>query len=269
MGMRTQIYEIQTPAEADRILPLGVDHIGSVVLSEFDWREPALRETIRNVQRAGVRSSLIPLFNTTDAVCRTLDYYGPDIVHFCELLPVADGDRMCAKLLALQEAIRQRFPQMEIMRSIPIAPPGRADIEAILALAGRFQPLSDWFLTDTLQVGEPGAPPSDQPVSGFVGITGTICDWSAAAELVRQSAIPVILAGGLSPENVFDGCMAVRPAGVDSCTLTNDRDAHGRPIRFKKDPARVERFVAETHRARAALDSGDFPTAGNAQEDQG
>ena len=252
-GMRTQIYEIQTPAEADQILSLGVDHIGSVVVSESDWRQPELRETIRSVQRAGARSSLIPLFSTLDAVCRTLDYYGPDIAHFCELLPAGDDDGPCGELMALQEKIRRRFPEIEIMRSIPIAPPGQADIGAMLTLARRFQPLSDWFLTDTLQVGAQGAPPGDQPVSGFVGITGTICDWPAAAELVRQSDIPVILAGGLSPENVFEGCMAVRPAGVDSCTRTNAQDAEGRPIRFQKDLERVGRFVSETHRARAAM----------------
>ena len=62
---------------------------------------------------------------------------------------------------------------------------------------------------------------NDQPVEGFVGITGKTCDWIAARRLVESSRIPVILAGGLSPENVYEGILAIRPAGVDSCTLTN------------------------------------------------
>jgi phosphoribosylanthranilate isomerase len=88
-------------------------------------------------------------------------------------------------------------------------------------------------------------------VAGFVGITGKTCDWETAAELVRTSAIPVILAGGLDPDNVAEAVRRTRPAGVDSCTGTNARDPAGRPVRFRKDMARVRRFVES---ARSALD---------------
>jgi len=60
--------------------------------------------------------------------------------------------------------------------------------------------------------------------------------------------IPVILAGGLSPENVAAGIGKVRPAGVDTCTATNAVDDLGRPVRFRKDPEKVRRFVAEARR---------------------
>jgi phosphoribosylanthranilate isomerase len=66
---------------------------------------------------------------------------------------------------------------------------------------------------------------------------------------VAMSRIPVILAGGISPQNVAEGIRQVRPYGVDSCTCTNAVDANGRPIRFKKDLARVKALVAETRRA--------------------
>ncbi len=59
----------------------------------------------------------------------------------------------------------------------------------------------------------------------------------------------MILAGGLSCENVFDGIMSVKPAGVDSCTLTNACDDSGVPIRFKKDMEKVKKFVKEAKRA--------------------
>ncbi|MCP4669594.1 MAG: hypothetical protein GY849_24940, partial [Deltaproteobacteria bacterium] len=64
-----------------------------------------------------------------------------------------------------------------------------------------------------------------------------------------QSHIPVILAGGLSPENVFKAVMKTWPEGADSCTLTNQVDAAGRPVRFKKDFQKVKRFVEEVGRA--------------------
>ena len=96
----------------------------------------------------------------------------------------------------------------------------------------------------------------DQPVQGFVGITGETCEWSVARDLVRGSRIPVILAGGIGPSNVRDGIEQVRPAGVDSCTRTNAEDAQGRNIRFKKDPEKVRALV------RAARDAtGQIPVS--------
>lgn len=246
--MIVQIYEIQDPGEAVAMIELGVDHVGSVVVSETDWRNRALHDAVRTVQAAGAKSSLIPLFHDTDAVCDVLAYYRPDIVHFCDLLT----DAVASERIRLQERVRERFPGIEIMRSIPIAPAGHADQRAVLAWADRFEPVSDWFLIDTLSVGTGEGSPVDQPVNGFVGITGDPCDWDAAAALVRHSGIPVILAGGLSPENVADGITRVGPAGVDSCTRTNAVDGKGRPIRFQKDRVRVHAFVDEARRARTA-----------------
>ena len=45
------------------------------------------------------------------------------------------------------------------------------------------------------------------------GGTGQKADWAAAAELARVR--PVILAGGLGPENVAGAIAAVRPFGID------------------------------------------------------
>jgi phosphoribosylanthranilate isomerase len=69
---------------------------------------------------------------------------------------------------------------------------------------------------------------------------------------VDQSNIPVILAGGLSPDNVFDGLMMTGAAGADSCTLTNQTNEQGSPIRFKKDFKKVARFVKEVRMVEAS-----------------
>ena len=139
------------------------------------------------------------------------------------------------------------------MRSIPISQSGMNDNVATIELARLFEPVSDYFLTDTLLVKESGSSFNNQPVKGFVGITGQTCDWDIAAKLVESSRIPVILAGGISPDNVFDGIMHVRPAGVDSCTRTNAVDSDGCLVRFKKDIGKVKRFVDETRRAERAI----------------
>jgi len=246
-SIKIQIYEVQTPGEAEALLELGVDRIGSVLLSADSG--DGLAETLTTVSRLGGESSLIPLFLDPDLISRALDRYQPHIVHFCEMLWGANGgDTGREAALMRQRIIRERFPQIKVMRSIPIAPSGKGGLVPSLELARMFEPVSDIFLTDTLMVAGQN-PDGEQPVEGFVGITGKTCDWEVAARLVRESRIPVILAGGISPENVAEGIFQVRPSGVDSCTLTNAVDKTGKPIRFQKDLDKVRRLVAQTRRA--------------------
>ncbi len=251
-----QLYEIQEPREAEWLIELGVNHIGSVILSPEQWKIPVLRDVVRLVRQSPAKSTLIPLLTKPDDILRALDYYQPDFVHFCELIPLASGEaarreELCAELIKLQELVQREFPPLGIIRSIPIPEPGLADPtparEAILAIAQTLGPYCDYFMTDTLKGF--GNDAAAQPVAGYVGITGETCDWELAAALVGASPIPVILAGGISPDNVFDAIGRVGPAGIDSCTQTNARDALGKPIRFRKDRERVRRLLDEVRRA--------------------
>ena len=248
-----QIYEVQTTSEAEKLIALGVDNIGSVIVSQEDWKLPAVRETIKMCMGTGIKNSLIPLFNDLNAILRVLDYYKPDIVHFCEVLTLQNGARStCEDLIVLQENIKKKFPEIKIMRSIPISQPGMANLETTIELARLFEPVSDYFLTDTLLEKESGISLDQQPGEGFVGVTGQTCDWNIAGKLVESSSIPVILAGGLAPDNVYDAIVRILPEGVDSCTKTNAVDSKGDSVRFKKDFDKVKRFVDETRRAEKA-----------------
>ena len=76
--------------------------------------------------------------------------------------------------------------------------------------------------------------------------TGQAWDWALAAQ--RRSPVPVILAGGLTPENVADGIAAVRPWGVDVASGVEASPGI-------KDPAKVEAFVAATRQAAVPVGS--------------
>jgi phosphoribosylanthranilate isomerase len=69
---------------------------------------------------------------------------------------------------------------------------------------------------------------------GLRGGTGETFDW----ELVRarRSSTPLILSGGLRPDNVGDAIAAVHPFGVDSASGTEAAPG-------VKDPAKVQAFV--------------------------
>ena len=70
--------------------------------------------------------------------------------------------------------------------------------------------------------------------------SGHLFDWSLAGEV--PEGMRVILAGGLTPENVADAVLTVRPWGVDVSTGVESSPG-------KKDALKVKRFV---ERARAA-----------------
>jgi phosphoribosylanthranilate isomerase len=251
-----QLYEIQEPREAERLIELGVDRIGSVILSPETWKVPSVREVVRLIRGSGAKSSLIPLLAREDEILRALDYYEPDFVHFCEMVPLDPEksnrrEAICEEMIRIQRRVKNEFPPLGITRSLPIPEPGLthpAPVRKIIQeIAQTLEPHTDCFMTDTLRgYGEQGA---SQPVAGYVGITGEVCDWDLAAALVKESRIPVILAGGISPENVRDAIGRVLPAGIDSCTQTNARDNRGRPIRFRKDFDRVQRLLAEVRKA--------------------
>jgi phosphoribosylanthranilate isomerase len=69
---------------------------------------------------------------------------------------------------------------------------------------------------------------------GAYGGTGQTADWSLASDLALQ--VPLLLAGGLTPENVARAIRQVRPWGVD--VASGVETAPGR-----KDPAKMAAFV--------------------------
>jgi phosphoribosylanthranilate isomerase len=255
MSMIVQIYEIQIPQEAHRCIELGVDHVGSVILANADWRQTNLKEVIALSQGTSTKNSIIPLFNDIETLSKVLDYYRPDFIHLCDALIESQGKgREVDRAVELQVKLKERFPDVGIIRTLPVPARRSAKPIPLGELAKRFEPISDFFLTDTWV--------QEAPVKGFLGITGEPCDLDVARNLVCRSSIPVILAGGLSPDNVYEALSKVTPAGADSCTHTNMRGREGKVIRFRKDFARVRRFVEEVRRAERDL----VPKTGKAQE---
>ncbi|HRK91396.1 MAG TPA: phosphoribosylanthranilate isomerase [Anaerolineales bacterium] len=74
----------------------------------------------------------------------------------------------------------------------------------------------------------------DASVKGVYGGSGVTADWTAAAELAKK--YPLLLAGGLTPENVADAVRQVRPWGVD--VASGVESAPG-----EKDAGKMSAFV--------------------------
>lgn len=110
-----------------------------------------------------------------------------------------------------------------------------ADASRILEDVDRYGEHVDAFLTDTFD-----------EATGRWGATGRTHDWSVSRRVVERSPRPVLLAGGLHPENVRRAIAEVGPAGVDA--HTGVEGSAGR-----KDRRLVERFVESARNAFESL----------------
>ena len=90
----------------------------------------------------------------------------------------------------------------------------------------------------------PGAILVDAFVEGQHGGTGQTAPWDLLAEF--RPGVPIILAGGLTPEDVAEAIKIVRPAAVDVASGVESSPG-------KKDPAKVRDFVASARQADETL----------------
>lgn len=71
------------------------------------------------------------------------------------------------------------------------------------------------------------------------GGSGDVHEWERTARLVDQLEVPIVLAGGLTPENVGEAIDTAAPFAVDVATGVESRDG-------QTDPSTARRFVEST-----------------------
>jgi phosphoribosylanthranilate isomerase len=115
--------------------------------------------------------------------------------------------------------------------------------------------LADWPLIKALRIGTDGISEKleEYPVQGFLldarddvlfGGTGKSFDWRLAKDVWRIR--PIILAGGLKPDNVREAIRIVAPYGVDVCSSVESAPG-------KKDPGKLMEFMNEVRNAGYSL----------------
>ena len=122
--------------------------------------------------------------------------------------------------LALSELKKIRETGVKLIKTIPVSQDAHEDtlIRQIQELSG----VADAILLDTARDGKTGG-------------TGIPHNWEISSKAVMNASIPVILAGGLKPENVCDAVQCVHPYAVDT--------ASGVETDGKKDEKKVMDFI--------------------------
>ncbi|HEY7829577.1 MAG TPA: phosphoribosylanthranilate isomerase [Solirubrobacteraceae bacterium] len=82
------------------------------------------------------------------------------------------------------------------------------------------------------------ARPKAPEKQGLRGGTGETFDWKLLA--ARRSKVPLILSGGLGPDNVAEAIAATHPYAVDTASGTETAPGH-------KDPEKLRSFFAQAH----------------------
>ena len=211
--MLTQIYEVSTAAEAAAISAMGVDHIGVLVGDGSFPREQSLSSAIAIASAISAPAKLSALFLSPDIafIARWVGRLHPAIVHLGAAPELVTPEQVAE--------LERLIPDIAIMRSVPVVGAESVDI------ARSYEGVADFLLLDSYRA-------ADRQI-GALGVTH---DWSISRQIVLSVRMPVILAGGLGPDNVAEAIRAVRPGGVDSKTKTDLGDTHA------KDLAKVRRF---------------------------
>ncbi len=213
-----QVAGVLDGAEADLLVRAGVNAIGFPL--HLDYHRPDLTAAQATAIIARLPETVTPVLITY------LDR-AAQIIEACRSLGTSwvqiHGD------IALEELKRIRDrTRLKVIKSLVV---GRHHETALVRNLRQWSPFVDGFITDTFD-----------EQTGACGATGKTHDWRISRRLVALSPRPVILAGGLNPENVREAISLVRPAGVD--VHTGVESGTGR-----KSEHKVVQFVREARQA--------------------
>jgi phosphoribosylanthranilate isomerase len=212
-----QIAGVIDAAEAAMLRQCGIRYLG------FPLRLPVHREDLSEEKAAAIIKSLAP---PVFGVLITYLSQASEIAAFCHALGARivqlHGDIGRDELRRLKTL----DPNLTVIKSLVI---GMRDDKVLEAMIRELSPFVDAFITDTFD-----------PKTGASGATGKTHDWRVSRRLVELANRPVILAGGLTPENVKSAILEVRPAGVDSHTSVEDSSG-------RKSCEKVQKFLSEAH----------------------
>ena len=212
-------------AEAELLIGCGIRYLGFPLVLDHHKEDLTIDAAAAIVSRLRHRATFfaITYLNSARAIAELCSALSVDMVQL-------HGETSLEQI----QLLRQEVPTLRIVKSLIVR---GNDPGPLIDEIERYGPSVDAFITDTFD-----------PATGASGATGKTHDWEISRRLVELSTKPVILAGGLNPENVRRAIHEVRPAGVDVHTGLEGEDGRKRHDLTKQ-------FVAEAEAAFAAIAS--------------
>ena len=187
-----QVAGVIDQQEADMLIGCGVNFLGfplRLPVNKEDLTEDGVKEIIHNLSppHYGI---VISYSSTAEEAMELCTKVGVNIIQLHGPITIEE----LVKLKSLK-------PEIQIIKSLVI---NNDNVLQLLNIMSRLEIYVDAFITDTYD-----------PKTGASGATGKTHDWEISKKFVELSSKPVVLAGGLNPENVYDAIIKVKPAGVD------------------------------------------------------
>jgi phosphoribosylanthranilate isomerase len=212
--MRAKICGISSAEDISVALKAGADALGFLVGITH------LAEDKISNEDAKILIQKLPPFVSTVAVTHLTNV--KEIVELVKYLGVTTVQIHDYIAPVEVKQVRDMLPGIKIIKAVHIT------AEDSIAVANSFVPFVDALLLDSR-------------TKDRLGGTGMTHDWNISAKIVQEVKKPVILAGGLTADNVYDAVKKVKPFGVDvnSGVETGNR----------KDFIKVSKFISDANKA--------------------
>lgn len=191
--MRVKICGIKNETELEIAINAGADAVGFLVGQRFPSPDFILPD------KAARLAALLPPFITPVLVTHLTE--PEEIAGLVERTGVVTVQLHGGSSVEQVQTLRRYFDSAaKLILAVHV---GQLP-EEISPNPAPYAPFVDAFLLD-----------SYDSISGKVGGTGKTHNWQVSAKVVSAVSRPVILAGGLTPENVVEAVRTVRPYAVD------------------------------------------------------
>ncbi|MFC7138996.1 phosphoribosylanthranilate isomerase [Halosimplex aquaticum] len=213
---RVKICGVTRSADRDAAVVAGADAVGVICDVPVDTPREVDEETAADLLDGVpplVTGVLVTMPDNVDDAVELAQALGPDAVQ-------VHGGLSPSELAALGRRLSQ---------DIVVAVDADADD------VGAYADAADALLVDSVDA-EGG------------GGTGETHDWERTRDIVDDLDVPVILAGGLTPDNVAEAVETVRPFGVDVATGVERVNDAGDRVGGEKDHEGVREFVSNATR---------------------
>ncbi len=207
--MRVKICGIKKIKEAKTAINLGADAVGLLV-----GQQHASNDFIDEEQAKSIVDELPP-FCSSILVTHLED--NEDIIDLARYLGVSTIQLHGNSSPENARYIKRRLSNIKLIKSLHVIN------EDSIEHGRKYLSVVDAILLDTIN-----------KETGQVGGTGITHNWYLSKKIVLSYDKPVILAGGLNPENVAEAIKEVRPFGVDVNSGTKGKDGYRDYIKMKK-----------------------------------
>jgi phosphoribosylanthranilate isomerase len=211
---RVKICGIKNQAELNTAIRCGADAVGFITEVPVDTpRRISLETAAKLIKQVPplVESVLVIMPERAEEVYHMANTAKPSMVQLHK-----------DPSYELLEEIQNLRQHIKIIQTVTIPERGVCHTTSLHEYIKLLSPYVDAVLLDTL-------------TTKGTGGTGKTHNWQISREIVEQSPLPVILAGGLNPENVEDAIRAVKPFAVDT--------ASGVETQGVKDEHKVKAFI--------------------------